>query len=264
MLEIKSVNKGAELVSVTLDGEEKLHDGKNSWNRHSPVLFPIVGKLKDGVTLIEENPFEMGQHGFARDMEFEKISDDSYILKSNEETLKKYPYKFELYVSYVIQENTLITKYKVKNIDNRRIVFGIGAHPAFKCNYPNCKIKFEKEEDQIEIYMLKDGLVVPEKLDTNKFIQNNEINLNRDTFKNLKSNKVFLIEEGKQKLEFDFSKFNYLAIWSKIDATFLCIEPWMNTADKIDSDGVFEHKEDILSLNPNEEFEIEYKVKFDK
>lgn len=271
MLEIKSVNKGAELVSVILDGEEMLHDGKTSWNRHSPVLFPIVGKLKNGKTLINGNEYEMGQHGFARDMEFEKLSDNSYILKSNEETFKKYPFNFELYISYLVQANNLITKYKVRNTDNRKITFGIGAHPAFKCNYSNCELKFEKEENNIEIYQLSDGLVVPEKIDTNKFIQNNVIKFNKDIFKNdaiimknLNSNKVYLIENGKQKIEFDFSGFKYLAVWSKPDAEFLCIEPWMNTADKTNSDGVFEHKEDIINLNPNEEFEIEYKIKFDK
>ncbi|MCI8310166.1 MAG: aldose 1-epimerase family protein [Clostridia bacterium] len=273
MLNIKTVNKGAELISVTLDGTQKLHDGQNFWNRHSPVLFPIVGKLKNGKTLINENIYEMGQHGFARDMDFEKISENSYVLKYNSETLKKFPFKFELYVSYEIDDNTLKTKYKVVNKDNSNIIFGLGGHPAFKCDYSktNCELKFEKEENNIEFYMLEDGLVVPQKLDKSKFMENNKIKLHKDIFKNdaiimknLNSNKVYLIQDDKKILEFDFSGFKYLAIWSKENAPFVCIEPWMNTTDKIDSDGVFKNKEDILELDSNKEFEIEYKIKFEK
>ena len=121
MIEIKTVNKGAELVSIKFNGEEKMHDGESFWNKHAPVLFPIVGKLKDSKTVIEDNVYEMGQHGFARDMEFEKVSENAYVLKSNDETLKKYPYKFEFYISYEITDDTVITKYKVINNDNKKI-----------------------------------------------------------------------------------------------------------------------------------------------
>ena len=100
MVEIQSVSKGAELISVKFDGIEKLHDGKSFWNRHSPILFPIVGKLKNGKTIINGKTYEMGQHGFARDMNFEKLAENSYVLKSNEETKSKFPFDFELYVSY--------------------------------------------------------------------------------------------------------------------------------------------------------------------
>ena len=99
MLKIKTVKKGAELVSVKVDNIEKMHDGESFWNRHSPVLFPIVGKLKDGKTIIEGKEYQMGQHGFARDMEFEEIGENSYVLKANEETKIKFPYDFELYFS---------------------------------------------------------------------------------------------------------------------------------------------------------------------
>ena len=131
MLEIQTVSKGAELISAKLNGIEKIHDGKNFWNRHSPVLFPIVGKLKNGKTIIAGKTYEMGQHGFARDMEFEKIDENSYVLKSNEETLKKFPFEFELYISYEIDENKLTTKYKVINKSNELMIFGLGGHPAF-------------------------------------------------------------------------------------------------------------------------------------
>ena len=121
MLKITTVNKGAELVSVIQDDIEKIHDGVNDWNRHAPVLFPIVGKVKDGKTIIDGKECLLGQHGFARDMEFEEIGKHSYVLKSNEETLKKYPYNFELYISYEVHKNVLTTKYKVKNTDIQHV-----------------------------------------------------------------------------------------------------------------------------------------------
>ena len=82
--------------------------------------------------------------------------------------------------------------------------------------------------------------------------------------KNIKSNKVSLYnkKEDKKLLEFDFTGFPYLALWSKIGAPFVCIEPWYNTADKVNSTGKFEDKENILKLEPEEKFECKYKLKF--
>lgn len=271
MISIKTVNKGAELVSINIDGQEKLHDGINFWNRHSPILFPIVGKLKDGKTLINEKEYFMGQHGFARDMEFEKIDENSYVLKSNEETHKKYPFDFELYVSHKAIDSTVITSYKVINKSDTEMIFGLGGHPAYVCDYSNGKyhIEFEKEENNIEFYKLENGLVKLQKEDFSKYFNNNRINLDKDIFnedaiimKNLKSDKLSLIKGNEKVLEFCFPKFKYLAIWSKPEADFLCIEPWFNTADKVNSNGIFEEKEDIIKLKPNEVFEAEYKVMF--
>ena len=271
MLEIETKKEGAELVSAKLDGIEKIHDGVNFWNRHAPILFPIVGKLKDGKTIMKGETFEMGQHGFARDMTFEEIGEHSYKLTSNEETMKKFPYSFELYVSYEVEDNSLKTTYEVVNTGDEPMPFGIGGHPAYRCEYCSGKYKlgFNQIEDEIEFYQLSDGLVNPAPCDKNKFMRENTIFLDRSTFrndaiimKNLKSNKVFLKTDTNLILSFDFTGFKYLAIWSKEDANFICIEPWFNTADKTTSDGIFEHKEDILKLVPKESFKAEYKVEF--
>ena len=213
----------------------------------------------------------MGQHGFARDMEFEKINDNSYVLKYNEKTLEKYPYKFELQISYETTENSVITRYCVKNLDDKRIAFGLGAHPAYKCNYSNEKyyFKFEKVEDEVKIYELQDGLISNKKIAKEQYINKDRIYLKQNTFekdaiimKNLKSEKISLYENNNKLLEFSFKGFPYLAIWSKKDAPFVCIEPWFNTADQIDSTGNFEEKEDLIELELNESFEAEYEVKF--
>ena len=271
MLKIKTEKKGAELVSVIQDGIEKIHDGVEDWNRHAPVLFPIVGKVKDGKTIIEGKEYLLGQHGFARDMEFEEIGKNSYLLKSNEETIQKYPYNFEFYISYETSKNTVITKYKVKNTDNKEIYFGLGGHPAFNCDYSTglYRIEFEDIEENIEFYNLKDGWVVPTKLNNKKVIREDRIFVDKDTFKNdaiivknIKSKSLFLKTETRSVLKFTFDGFKYLGFWSKPGAKFICIEPWHNTADKIDSDGYLMNKEDVICLKPGEEFESKYSVEF--
>lgn len=274
MLQITTKQEGAELTSIKLNGKEKLHDGKEYWNRQAPILFPIVGKLKDNKTIIEDQTYEMGQHGFARDMKFECIKDKEnikeYKLKENEETLKMYPYKFELYVKYQVKEDTLIVSYEVENTDNKNIFFGIGGHPAFKCDYSNCKysIEFEKEEDEIGILELENGLISKARV-KEEILTNNKIILNENSFENdaiimqnIKSNKIYLKEDEKTISEFDFTGFPYLAIWSKKGAPFVCIEPWYNIADHKESSGIFEEKKKIIGINPKEKFKCKYKIKF--
>ena len=284
MLIIESSKHGAELTSIKLDGIERLHqgnsildeNGKPYWGRHAPILFPIVGKLKDNRTEINGKYYEMTQHGFARDMEFEEIkkneTNHKYILKSNSETLKKFPFEFELYVEYQINENELITKYTVINKGENQMLFGLGGHPAFICDYSteNYELEFEKQENKITFYKLQEGLIKNEPI--NSIIENNRIKLTKNIFeedaiimKNINSNKVILkdIKNNKKLLEFDFTGYPYLAIWSKKGAPFVCIEPWQNHTDNVNSNGRFCEKENILKLKSNEKFECSYKVIFD-
>lgn len=207
-------------------------------------------------------------------MEFEVIlkteNIHKYVLKSNQKTLKIFPFKFELYVTYEIEEDVVITKYNVINKDEHKMIFGIGGHPAYICQYSTekYKIEFGRKEDKIEFYKLKNGLLVDKKIDN--ILIDNSIILTKDIFnedaiimKNIKSNIVTLKEIDTQKtiLEFNFEGFPYLAIWSKIGAPFICIEPWQNHADSINSNGNFEEKENILKLDSNKEFSCSYSVK---
>lgn len=283
MLKIQTKKSGAELTSIQYNGKEMLFQGTQVldsngniyWKRQAPILFPIVGQLKNSQTQIEDKIYEMSQHGFARDMKFEEISktenEHHYMLKYNEETLKKYPYKFELNIIYEVIEDILTVTYKVKNIDNKTIYFGLGGHPAFNCDYSNgeYEIVFSENEDKIEFLKLKNGLIDTEK--AQNILQDNKICLKKDTFdndavimKNLKSNKVILQnhETNQKILEFDFTGFPYLALWSKKGAPFVCIEPWQNTADRIDSTQIYKDKENIIELLKNKEFECKYSIKF--
>lgn len=152
MLEIKSKNTGAELTSIKLDGKEMLYQGE-IWNRHAPILFPIVGKLKNDQTIINGKTYHMGQHGFARDMKFKDLEKSNlkhkYVLESNSETLEKFPFKFSLYVTHTVKEDSLETKYKVVNKDKKKMIFGLGGHPAFICDYSSGKYSVEFEKKRI-------------------------------------------------------------------------------------------------------------------
>lgn len=286
-LEIITTPSGAELTSIKYNSKELLHqgekvldrEGKVYWKRHAPILFPIVGSLKNNTTTINGEKYQMSQHGFARDMKFDILSiserEHTYVLKFNEETLKVYPFKFELYVNYIIDDNTLKIKYKVVNLDDREMFFGIGGHPAFIIDLKNNKyrVEFEKTEEKIRFYQLDNGLISYKNNYINESLISNKkcIEIKKDTFSHdaiimsgLSSKKVRLIENEKCKLEFDFSGFKYLALWSKKDAPFLCIEPWYTTADYTDSDQIFEKKKDNIKLGARETFECEYKITFNE
>ena len=276
---------GAELVSFKINGEEKVHQGENCidengriyWRRHWPVLFPTVGKCKKNQTIINGRTYEMQQHGFARDMEFEPLTKldnfHSYVFRSDNKLIDKYPYEFSLTVTYRTDGNKLTTIYKVVNEGDTDMPFGIGGHPAFKINREeldkgNYYLEFEEEEDKIHFLYLVDGLIGTEYakniLENKKVVPLNANSFSNDAIimKGLKSNKVSLKNNGKTILTMDFTGFPYLAVWTKPKAPFICIEPWMTTADNVNGSGVFRQKTDILLLPPKQEYECKYTVEF--
>ena len=278
---------GGELLSYKLDGVEKIHQGQECidaygkvyWKRHFPVLFPIVGKLKQNRTIINGRTYEMSQHGFARDMEFEPITKldnfHSYVLRSNPSTMVKYPFEFSLYITYRTDGNKLTTIYKVVNDGDNNMPFGIGGHPAFKIDMEDLLneeyyLEFEQDEDKIHFLYLVDGLVGTEYA-KNIMIDKRRIKITKDTFNNdavimkgITSNKISLKRRrgNKTLLTMYFEGFPYLGVWSKPGAPFLCIEPWYSTADAVKSTGVFAQKSDILVLAPKKEFECKFTVEF--
>ncbi len=276
---------GAELVSFKINGEEKVHQGENCidengkvyWKRHWPVLFPNVGKCKKNQTIMNGRTYEVQQHGFARDMEFEPLTKldnfHSYIFRSNKKLIDKYPYEFSLTVTYRTDENKLTTIYKVINEGDTDMPFGIGGHPAFKIDREqldkgNYYLEFEEDEEKIHFLYLVDGLIGTEYA-KNIIVNKRVIPLNANSFindaiimKGLKSNKISLKNAEKTVLTMDFTGFPYLAVWTKPKAPFICIEPWMTTADNVNGSGVFRQKTDILLLPPKQEYECKYTVEF--
>lgn len=278
---------GGELLSFKLDGIEKIHqgeecrddNGKVYWKRHAPVLFPVVGKLKRNQTIINGRTFEIPQHGFARDLEFEPVTKldnfHSYVLKSNKYTQVRYPFDFELYNTYRQEGNKLIVIYKVINRGSTSMPFGLGGHPAFKIDPDDLKrgnyyLEFEEEEEKSHFLYLVDGLVGTEYA-KNKLINNRILPLDGHTFDNdaliikgIQNKKISLNNTRTRKtiLTLDFEGWPYLGIWSKPEAPFICLEPWQSTADRVHSSNVFVQKPDMLVLGTEEEFEAKFTVEF--
>ena len=268
--ELNSLQKIDEDLEYIWQGDSKY------WNRHSPILFPIVGRLKNDSYTYQNQKYNMTQHGFARDKEFEVIKNEvdfiEFRLKSDEKTLEIYPFSFELYLSYKLEKNSLIVSYKVINKSDDKMLFSIGAHPAF-----NWTLKEdEKKEDyflefenikETKRYFLNDKGLVYDSVDLK--IIDNKIALNEELFKNdalvfedLNIKTLTLknsINENYIKLNFE--NFPYLGIWSKpTGAPFICIEPWFGVADSFDSSKNLEDKKGIITLLKDEIFSSFYSI----
>ena len=270
-VEIGVFTKGAELYSYKINGEEFIWERNSEfWGGSSPVLFPFVGILKSGKYTFDGKEYKIStRHGFARDNNFDLIEKGENFLKfkffSNEETLKKYPFKFDLFLTYKINGDTLEIKYEVINKNAGEMYFSLGAHPAFalKLN-ENIKLndyflEFEKEETA-QIYKLVNACVLNEKQDylkNEKIIRLNETIFDDDAiiFKNLKSNKVTIkCDKTDKKISVNYEGFPYVAFWSKHAAPFVCIEPWFGITDFESCSGKLEEKEGIIKLPENNNF----------
>ena len=245
------------------------------WNRHAPILFPIVGRLKDDEYFYKENKYNMTQHGFARDCEFELVKkEDDYLkfrLESNEKSLEKYPFLFELDISYELVENKLVISYEVKNKTNGEMLFSIGAHPAFNWpldneekndayfefdNIQNTKRYFLNDKglvyDNADLEIIENKIPLSEELFKDDALVFNDLSINTVSFKNTKNT---------NHIRLDFKKFPYLGLWSKPSgAPFLCIEPWYGVADSFDSSKNLEDKKGIITLQKDEIFSSFYSI----
>lgn len=278
MVHINSL--GAELCSLKLkqDKIEYLWQADpHYWGRHSPVLFPIVGRLVNDEYNIDEQIYHLTQHGFARDMEFEQIIQEdkhaAFRLQANEQTLLNYPSRFELVIGYTLQGNELIIEYKVTNSDDKIMYFSIGAHPGFRCPlqadecFEDYYLEFSQKETASK-QLLEKGLLAKK---TEIVLSNNNIiPLSYDlfkedalVFKGLQSTSVTLKSRKSAKtVTVKFDGFPYHGIWSKPTggAPFICIEPWYGIADTVGETKGFSDKEGILSLQPEESFICRYSI----
>jgi len=260
---------GAELKSLIFlpTGKEIIWQANPGiWARSAPLLFPIVGKLKNDSHKWNGLIYNMSQHGFARDSAFHvgQMNETAAIfsLSESEQTLSKYPYDFALKVSFQLKGNSISQSIEVENTGENDMPFSIGFHPGFNIfgAFSDYQILFEKPEKS-DLLELKGGLIagVAHK---NYLDQSQELLLEDDIFNNdalifkgLHSNFSKLKkQDGSHELTIEHPGFPYLGIWSKPDAAFVCIEPWYGLADSVNSDGNLFNKEGIVVLNPGKKF----------
>lgn len=265
--------RGAELVSLkkTSTHREYIWEGNPAfWGKHSPVLFPIVGTLKNNQYQYKNETYTLPRHGFARDYEFELISrTDStavFSLQSSAETKSIYPFDFELQIHYTLEENVLVIAYQIFNRTNDLMPFSIGAHPAFALseNFENYALAFEFEED-LKSYSLENDLL-SEKTTSIPMVKN-QVALTYSLFENdalifktLQSKKMAILENGEPILNFHFKDFHNFGIWTKIKAPFICLEPWLGYSDTLNSNGKLEEKEAIQFVEAQKVFHSHFKI----
>ena len=263
---------GAELISLKNNSKrEYIWEGNpDFWGKHSPILFPIVGSLKNNSYCYNATTYQLPRHGFAREMEFNVIekTQDSVVFSLNESaaTLEKYPFKFELQISYTLTNSELKIGFNVINNNPFSMPFSIGAHPAFAIanNFQNYKLIFEKPENLV-VSKLENDLISNT---TYKLpIENNSLPLTYSLFENdalifktIESKSVTIAENDIPFLKVHYNEFPSLGIWTKSQAPFICIEPWIGYADTIKNNGNLEEKEGIQILSINQTFETNYLI----
>lgn len=271
-----SVNTfGAELVSMKSNSTELMWQAdKNVWPRYAPVLFPIVGKLKNAQT-----SFDLTQHGFARDKEFILIDQTEtaleFELTANDVSLLIYPFHFSLRIRYALEDSAVKIKYIVFNPDSKEMYFSLGAHPGFNCkridgeSLEDFYLEFENLQE-LKAEKLLDGLLSGESYPVK--LNNNKLHLKADLFKhdalifkNKQIEKVKLCSSlSKTQITLHCKDWPYFGIWTKKDSdSFVCLEPWFGITDPINADTDFSKKEGIQVLSPYSSFEVGFTIEID-
>lgn len=276
--EIKT--KGAELCGLTDKGTQLNYIWKGDpafWGKHSPVLFPIVGALKNNTYYYGDKAFELGRHGFARDREFDVFEQSAdmivFLLESNDETLQQFPFAFRFKIRYTLNKKELSVSYHIENPANEPLLFSVGGHPAFALPlvagtaYEDYYLEFEQEETAGRWPISPDGLIeeapVPV-LNNSKKLPLSKPLFYKDAlvFKQLRSQKLTLkTDKAAGGFEFSYPGFPYLGIWAAKNADFVCIEPWCGIADSVTSNQQLTDKEGINVLAPGGVFERTWSVK---
>lgn len=285
---------GAELASIKHGDREYLWQADEAfWKRHSPVLFPIVGAVWNGEYRSHGNIYQMGQHGFARDLDFMLISQSEdelrYELVSTEETINKYPYPFRLEIGYKLIDNKVRVMWHVENPGNETMAFQIGAHPAFfwpmltnedieggvsAMEKPLAKegsrgfFKIESTARTMPISVITEGGCVGKESEVN-IDEEGYLPLNTDTFnndalifENSQVTKVTLCDNAKTPyLSLEFTS-PLVGLWSppKKRAPFVCIEPWYGRTDAVGFSGNYEEKAWMQTLEPGKCFDACYDI----
>lgn len=269
-----SINiKGAELKSlIKIDSsKEYMWNGNiDFWAKHSPILFPIVGTLKQNSYQYNATNYALSRHGFARDLEFELVQQSEnhviFSLKSSSETLKVYPFQFELQVHYTLVENQLIIGYKVMNRNSFEMPFSIGGHPAFAlpAAFEHYSLQFDADERltcfELENDLLSEKTTIISLLSGKLPLTYSLFEKDALIIKSMKSTHIQIIENNIPMLNFKFKDFPNFGIWTKKNAPFICLEPWFGYSDRLDSTSDILHKEGIIVLEQNATFECSYSI----
>lgn len=272
-------SKGAELRSlkdVETGREYMWQANPEFWGRTSPILFPVVGSYKDGISRYNGEIYKLPQHGFARDMDFMMTRQDEqeiwFCLTDKTDTWDTYPFAFSLEVGYRLEGSSVIVLWKVTNPSEQEMYFSIGGHPAFnvpvrEADKTTCYVQFDGV-DKITSRGIRNGLALEETMDV-ELSQDGLLAVTEEIFandalviENHQTQKVSLLDENRE--VFLTVRFNapLFGVWTPPgkNAPFICIEPWYGRCDKVDFEGTIEEREWGNGLAPGEVFEAAYTI----
>lgn len=273
---------GAELSSIydkANDRELVWQADPAFWNRHAPVLFPNVGKYYGGHFTYNGTDYPMGQHGFARDTEFEQAASGenfvTYRLCADEESKKVYPFDFVLEITHRLNGNRLTVEWNVKNTDDKEMYFTIGGHPAFNVNvlpdtdFEDYSLVFKEGTEKLSYVLLdaESGTAIGDKVYELE-LTDSKYALKKDMFD--KDALVFdggqiewaalALPDGKPYIALESKGFPNFGIWSKPGAPYVCLEPWCGRCDNKGFEGEISEKPGIIALKAGETFKKSYDI----
>ena len=287
---------GAEINSfrVLKNGTQLVFEGPTEvWKYHAPVLFPHVGRIKDGFYTYKEKKYSLVNNGMSRDMEHKVIAQDeksvTFELTESEETFPKFPWKFSLKTYYELKDDGLIFTTTVTNTDSSEMFFSLGSHTAFCCprntdaagtTNSDYQYEFEVKEplttvllnSEAQLACDEDGTAPCTKLYGEKdagIIPINEKGFgNGHFFTKFSSNWVGLRNKKDNSLiKVNCENYPYLMVWQGGNGAegisgngFNCIEPWYGTADAENTDHSWENKPALISLESGKSFTADQSI----
>jgi galactose mutarotase-like enzyme len=268
-------SKGAQLMSLAKSGTEYLWQGDPTWwPRRAPVLFPIVGNIRNDRAHSAQGDVTLKRHGLARNLEFTPLDASkgalALRLDSSEESRAAYPYDFRLTMTYRASDGRLTQTFEVENTGDVTLPFVLGGHPAF--NVPVTKDGGESFSDyrlefscpwtyaspridtstglldfQDRFELLRDASTLP--------LTHRTFDVDTLVFEDVPDRTVRLVGPSGRGMQVDFDGFDYLGVWSAAhDAPFVALEPWTGCATATDEDDEFEHKRGMTLLPAGEKF----------
>ena len=268
---------GGELISLRDgNGTEYIWNGDPAfWPGRNPILFPIVGNLKNGRVAFDGKWYDMSRHGFARDSQFQLVEQGAdfivFQLTESESTLQHYPFRFSLRVRHQLLKNGFSTAFTVENVGKGPLPFCIGAHTAFRCPleqgeaFEEYELVFDQPETASTLLLTESGLIsrrAEPMLSHARRLPLTYALFNRlDTiiFQGLHSGGVALRHSKSGRgVHLDFNQFPMVAFWTKVNAPFLCLEPWHGCAALEEEDGQFPRKPHVITLSPGQRKHLQY------
>ncbi len=270
--------RGAELRSLRefVSGDEFIWQRDPAfWASSAPILFPVIGRFKDGGYLLDGRFYEIPKHGFARDMDFSLLTSSetaaTFRLTDSDATIAAYPYAFTLEVTFTLQARTLAVDYRVMNRNDHTMFFALGSHPAF--NLPaklgpleNWSIQFGEVEEPV-CHRVAENLLssAPEPFE---FDANNSVVLTNETFvrdalifKGIRSRQLQIVHrEHGVRLQFDTGGAPTLGIWAKPGEPYVCLEPWYGFDDGSEINADIRRKPDMMQLAAGDTFTTGYRI----